>query len=126
MKPRKKDLKKAARKFARKMLKALRKALKEYEGVIEDVCADKLAERAIYAALCALATGYGIASTGTPIAALSGAAFNSATLAFVGGGSMVVGGIVLLVLSHIAGKALKAAFQEAKKYAQARTRKATA
>ena len=36
---------------------------------------------------------FGVASTGTPIAALSGAAASNATLAFLGGGSLAAGGL---------------------------------
>jgi hypothetical protein len=44
------------------------------------------------ASLSLLAQGVGVASTGAPIAALSGAAANSATLAWLGGGSLASGG----------------------------------
>lgn len=40
----------------------------------------------------ALATGFGVASTGAAISGLSGAAAESATLAFLGGGSLATGG----------------------------------
>lgn len=40
----------------------------------------------------AVATSYGVASTGAAIAGLSGAAAESATLAFLGGGSLAAGG----------------------------------
>jgi hypothetical protein len=44
------------------------------------------------ASLSLLAQSVGVASTGAPIAALSGAAANSATLAWLGGGSLASGG----------------------------------
>ena len=39
-----------------------------------------------------IATTFGVASTGTPIAALSGVAFQNAALAWLGGGALAVGG----------------------------------
>ena len=47
---------------------------------------------ATYAAVPAMVSAYGTASTGTAIASLSGAAEGSATAAFLGGGSLAAGG----------------------------------
>ncbi|WP_457951438.1 hypothetical protein [Lactiplantibacillus pentosus] len=52
-------------------------------------------------ALMALTTTFGVASTGTAISTLSGAALTNATLAAIGGGSMAAGSAVLSVLGPI-------------------------
>lgn len=52
-------------------------------------------------AVVALASTFGVASTGTAIATLSGAAATNATLALIGGGSMATGSAVLGLLGPI-------------------------
>lgn len=52
-------------------------------------------------AVVALASTFGVASTGTAIASLSGAAATNATLALIGGGSMAAGSTVLGLLGPL-------------------------
>lgn len=69
---------------------------------ITKVAAGKLGAGGASVGIISIASLLGTASTGTTIGSLSGAAFNSAALAWLGG-SMVVGSVVLGVLSVAGG-----------------------
>lgn len=89
------------------------------------VAAGKLGMIGVPAALMTVASVLGTASTGTAIGTLSGAAFNSAALAWVGG-SMAVGGLIVAIAGVAGGLgALLGAGWVGQKYLFGRKRKET-
>lgn len=79
----------AAEKYAEEALKTVKTAAGTGAGGV--IVGTGIAALAPTAAM-AIATTFGVASTGTAIASLSGAAATSAALAWLGGGALAVGG----------------------------------
>ncbi|PTM21295.1 hypothetical protein DA798_11010 [Lactobacillus sp. PFC-70] len=95
---------KIAQEKYQKMFKENSQGEEGSSGAISGVAAGGIlaaAGMAAPSAAMALASTFGVASTGTAIASLSGAAATNATLALIGGGSMAAGSTVLGLLGPI-------------------------